>query len=117
MAQRCVLHAIQSCDDALLQATHLKQRCTILRYRMVLMLCCTQLAHNLFCPSADYAEVQGDFLPAADVDFYIDMDPTSGEEMVTVEEAKQIRRQGALPFLLAMTAMRHPFLSCRTLQS
>jgi translation initiation factor 3 subunit L len=36
---------------------------------------------------------EGVFLPAADVDFHIDVDPTSGEEMVTVEEAKPIRRQ------------------------
>lgn len=41
-----------------------------------------------------YTCMQGDFLPAADVDFHIDVDPTSGEEMVSVEEAKQIRRQG-----------------------
>jgi hypothetical protein len=52
-----------------------------------------------FRPTADALGtvlLQGDFLPAADVDFYIDMDPTSGEEMVTVEEAKQIGRQGVL---------------------
>jgi hypothetical protein len=55
--------------------------------------------------------LQGDFLPAADVDFYIDMDPTSGEEMVTVEEAKQIRRQGASPLLFVVLAMRNCFLS------
>jgi hypothetical protein len=55
--------------------------------------------------------LQGDFLPAADVDFYIDMDPTSGEEMVTVEEAKQIRRQGASSMLFVMSAMRVPRLS------
>ena len=57
--------------------------------------------------------LQGDFLPAADVDFYIDMDPTSGEEMVTVEEAKQIRRQGASSLLLLMSAVRvHPLSGC-----
>lgn len=60
--------------------------------------------------------MQGDFLPAADVDFYIDMDPTSGEEMVTVEEAKQIRRQGALSLLDVMSAMRFPLLSGCTLE-
>ncbi len=38
--------------------------------------------------------LQGVFLPAADVDFHIDVDPTSGGEMVTVDEAKPIRRQG-----------------------
>jgi hypothetical protein len=61
--------------------------------------------------------LQGDFLPAADVDFYIDMDPTSGEEMVTVEEAKQIRRQGASSLLLLMSAMRVPLLSGCMIQS
>ena len=60
--------------------------------------------------------LQGDFLPAADVDFYIDMDPTSGEEMVTVEEAKQIRRQGASSLLFVMSAMRVPLLSGCTLE-
>ena len=37
----------------------------------------------------------GEFIPAADVDFHIDVDPSSSEEMVTVTEAKPARRQGA----------------------
>ena len=37
---------------------------------------------------------EGDFLPAADVVFTIDIDSNTGEEMVTVAESKPARRQG-----------------------
>lgn len=40
---------------------------------------------------------QGELQAAADVDFYIDIDTTKGEEMVIVSDIKQPRRQQSKP--------------------
>lgn len=54
---------------------------------------------------------EGDFLPAADVVFTIDIDGNTGEEMVTVSESKLARRQGDvlidLPDCVPLTLFDH----------
>lgn len=48
---------------------------------------------------------EGEFLPAADVVFTIDIDSNTGEEMVTVSESKPARRQGDVLISLTVSPL------------